>query len=123
MEPARSVARLGFKRWYERQLGEAHAWLVSCLLLALVVAVLLEGVRFRGPLAEVLPTVGLLFVGGVICVYGLHRFFVLLALANHFAQHSTCRACGVYALFNVIEEYPERMKVRCRKCSHEWMLG
>ena len=29
MEPADSISRLGFARWYERQLIEGHAWFVS----------------------------------------------------------------------------------------------
>ena len=29
MEPADSIRRLGFARWYERRLIEAHAWFVS----------------------------------------------------------------------------------------------
>ena len=27
MEPADSIGRLGFARWYERRLIEGHAWL------------------------------------------------------------------------------------------------
>ena len=34
------IRKLGFRRWYERLLIEAHAWLVSCFL-ALVLAVAL----------------------------------------------------------------------------------
>ena len=29
MEPADSIRRLGFWRWYERQLIEAHAWFIT----------------------------------------------------------------------------------------------
>lgn len=29
MEPAESIVRLGFSRWYERQLIESHAYLVT----------------------------------------------------------------------------------------------
>ena len=32
MEPARSIGRLGFRKWYERRLIESHAWLVTALL-------------------------------------------------------------------------------------------
>lgn len=122
-EPAHTIGRLGFKKWYERQLIEAHAWLVTAVLVAIVIAVALEGVTLRRPLAEVLPIVGLLFVGGLVCWHAVRRFHVLLAEANRLAEDSTCRSCGAYSRFAVIEEYPARMKVRCRKCSSEWMLG
>ena len=46
-EPARSIEKMGFKRWYERQLLESHAWLVSCILCALAVCAVLELVGLR----------------------------------------------------------------------------
>ena len=39
MEPARSIGKLGFRRWYERQLIESHAWLITCFLCALAIAI------------------------------------------------------------------------------------
>ena len=123
MEPARSIGQLGFRRWYERQLIEAHAWLVTALLVAIVIAVALEGISFRRPFWEFVPLLGLLFVGGLIINHGVRRFGALMAQAHRLAQDSTCASCGVYGRFQVIEEYPSRMKVCCRKCSHRWMLG
>ncbi|MGQ0653401.1 MAG: hypothetical protein ACT4P4_14225 [Betaproteobacteria bacterium] len=123
MEPAHSIGRLGFRKWYERQLIEAHAWLVTTLLVAIVVAVTLEGISFRRPAWEFVPLLGLLFVGGLLLWYGVRRFGGLMAEANRLAEHSTCESCGTYGRFQVIEAYPSRMKVSCRKCSHRWMLG
>ena len=123
MEPARTIGKIGFRRWYERQLIEAHCWLVSGLLCALAIAVVAEGTSFRRPLAEVLPTLALLFVGGLICVHALRRFFAQLLEANRMAETSACRSCGAYDSFRVIEEFPSRMRVRCHRCDNEWMLG
>ena len=123
MEPAHSIGRLGFRKWYERQLIEAHAWLVTCLLVGIAIAVALEGLSFRRPFYEWAPLVGLLFVGGLIVWHGMRRFGLLMEEANRLAEHSTCEACGAYGRFQVIEEYPTRMRVCCRKCSHRWMLG
>ena len=123
MEPARTIGKFGFRRWYERQLIEAHCWLITCLLCALAIAVGAELASFRRPLAELLPTLGLIFVGGLICVHALRRFFAQLQQANRMAETSACRSCGVYDSFRVIEEFPSRMRVRCRRCDSEWMLG
>lgn len=123
MEPARSIATLGFRRWYQRQLIEAHCWLVTSLLCALAVAVAAAVVSLRRPLLELLPTLGLMFVGGLICVHALRRFLAQLQAANRMAEIATCRSCGAYDSFRVIDEYPSRMRVRCRKCDHQWMLG
>jgi predicted Zn finger-like uncharacterized protein len=123
MEPAHSIGRLGFRKWYERQLIEAHAWLVTSLLIGIAIAVTLEGISFRKPFYEWAPFVGLLFVGGLIVWHGMRRFGTLMEEANRLAEHSTCEACGAYGRFHVEDEYPSRMKVRCRRCSHLWMLG
>ena len=47
MDPTASIRKLGFRRWYERQLIDCHAALVTCLLCGLTVAALLEQVNFR----------------------------------------------------------------------------
>ena len=49
MEPAATIGRLGFRRWYERQLIEAHAWLISCFLCMLAIAACVEVMSLRGP--------------------------------------------------------------------------
>lgn len=122
MEPARSIGRLGFRKWYERRLIEAHAWLLTALLCAIYVEVSLEGISFKGPALVWLGTAGGMFVGGLIVWHGLRRFFAILREAERFASQSTCTACNTYAKFEVVAERPA-MAVRCRKCSHEWTMA
>jgi hypothetical protein len=122
MEPARSIGRLCFRKWYERRLMEAHAWLLTALLCAIYVEVSLEAISFKGPGLVWLGKAGGMFVGGLIVWHGLRRFFAILREAERFASQSTCRACKTYATFEVVGEQPE-MSVRCRKCSHEWTIG
>jgi hypothetical protein len=119
MEPAHSIARLGFRKWYERRLIESHAWLVTALLCAIVIAVSLEGLSFKGNLLVALGPVGVLFFAGLIAWHGVRRFLALLAEAEHFGSQSTCASCRKYGVFTVVAEAP-RMSVRCRKCGHEW---
>jgi hypothetical protein len=42
MEPGHSIGLLGFRRWYSRQLVEAHMWLVSSILCAIVALAAVE---------------------------------------------------------------------------------
>lgn len=121
MEPARSIGRLGFRKWYERRLIEAHAWLLTALLCAIYVEVSLEGISFKGPGLVWLGTAGGMFVGGLIVWHGLRRFFAILTEAERFASQSTCPACKAYARFEVVSEQP-KITVRCRNCSHEWAI-
>ena len=121
MEPARSIARLGFSKWYERRLIEAHAWLVTALLCAIFVEASLEGSSFKGPGLVWLGSAGGIFFGALIVWHGLRRYFAILREAEHFVSQSTCGACKAYAKFKVVDEQP-RMTVRCRRCSHEWTI-
>lgn len=120
IETARSIRKLGFKRWYERQLIESHAWLVTCLLCGIAIAASLEMVNFKNPGATLL-TLAFVFTAGLIVMHGFRRYQVLMGLAEEIASHSTCPACNAYAKFRAIDENP-RMKVQCRKCGHEWTI-
>ena len=113
------IARLGFRKWYERRLLEAHAWLVTALLCAIVLALSVELLASEKSAVGWLGTAGLIFVAGLIVWHGVRRFLQLLAEAEHFASQSTCASCRRYAAFKVISELP-RVSVRCRKCGHEW---
>lgn len=119
MEPARSIGRLGFKRWYERQLIEGHAWLVTCFLCLIAVCVSLEVASFRHSAFEAVFTAAFILVTGVIGWHGLRRYGAIITRAERLAHRATCAACHAYAAFNVIGEVP-RMSVRCRRCGHEW---
>jgi hypothetical protein len=113
------IARLGFRKWYERRLIEAHAWLVTAFLCAIVIAAGLEDLTFKGQAMVFLGRAGMVFVAGLIAWHGVRRFIALLGEAEHLGSQSTCEACHRYAVFNVISQSP-RMTVRCRKCGHEW---
>ena len=43
MDPTSSIRRLGFRKWYERELIKCHAALVTCFLCGLTVAALAAG--------------------------------------------------------------------------------
>ena len=54
MEPADSIGRLGFARWYERRLIEGHAWFVSTFVCTILIAAVMEELTFRGSAARLL---------------------------------------------------------------------
>lgn len=120
MEPACSISRLGFKRWYERQLIEGHVWLVTALLCGIAMAAALEVVDFKNA-GDTLVTLAFVFVGGLVCWKGFERYRFLLLRAEEVASHSTCEGCTAYAKFSVVDEHA-RFRVRCRKCGNEWTI-
>ena len=122
MEPARSIARFGFRKWYERRLIEAHAWLLTALLCAIYVEVSLEGLSLRQHSLAWLGSAGGIFVGGLIVWHSLRRYFAILVEAERFSTQSVCAGCKAYATFEVVNERSP-FTVRCRKCQREWNMG
>jgi hypothetical protein len=118
MEPADSIRRLGFARWYERRLIEGHAWFISGFVCLIAIAASMEELSFRGSVARLLLYAIVIAAAGAIGVYGLKRYQQILTEAEELGEHATCRACGAYARFTLISP----SQVRCRKCDHEWRL-
>lgn len=118
MEPADSIGRIGFRRWYERQLIEGHAWFVTCFLCLLAIAACLEELSFRGPLARLLAFVAFVFAAGVLGIYALLRYKHLMDEAERFGEHATCAACNTYGRFTILAG----SVAKCRKCANEWRL-
>ncbi|HEV3011196.1 MAG TPA: hypothetical protein VGX52_19400 [Burkholderiales bacterium] len=118
MEPADSIGRLGFARWYERRLIEAHAWFISGFACLVAIAACVEELSFRGSVARALAYVVVVAGAAAAGVYGLMRYQQILTEAERLGEHATCEACGAYARFKLISA----SQVRCRKCGHEWRL-
>jgi hypothetical protein len=117
--PARSIEKLGFRRWYERRLLESHAWLVTCLLCALAVLALVDGLDFRAAFFGSLLRGAMAFAAGLVCWISLARYVSMLVHANRLAEHATCAGCGTYGRFGFVDG---QARVRCRGCGHEWLL-
>jgi len=118
MEPADSIRRLGFARWYERRLIEGHAWFISGFVCITAIAACMEELSFRGSVARLLFYVIVVAAAAAIGIYGLVRYQKILAEAELLGEHATCGACGAYARFRLVSP----SQVRCRKCDHEWCL-
>ena len=118
MEPADSIGRLGFARWYERRLIEGHAWFVSGFVCMVAVAACFEELTFRGSLGRSLLYTAVSLAAVTVGIYGMVRYIRILAEAERLGEHSTCVACGSYARFKLVSA----SNVRCRKCDNEWRL-
>lgn len=127
----------GFRRWYERQLIECHAWLVSWFLGLIVLVSGLE-VAGSGPASRV--NGALLLLGGLaVVVYSWKRYHLLLEVAERLGEQAECPACKTYGRFSIQSSGPAPLpdggdpslenhgggvwlRARCRKCSEEWTL-
>ena len=118
MEPGDSIARLGFSRWYERQLIEGHAWFVSGFICLILVFACLEELTFNGSFVRLLAYLTLVLAGAALCAYGMFRYQKILVEAERIGERATCPGCGVYARFRMVPP----AAARCRKCDREWRL-
>lgn len=127
------IAKLGFKRWYERTLIESHAYLISAILgLTLAFAgVELVG-QHRGGSALLFGVLALI-LGCVTLVFGLLRYLQTLMRAVNLGERATCRSCSAYAAFDVLASGPPHttehvhdadlwLRVKCRKCGNQWRI-
>jgi hypothetical protein len=127
----------GFRRWYERQLIECHAWLVSWFLGLIV---LISGLEVAGSGAGSLVSGALLLSGGLaVTLYSWKRYHLLMEVAERLGQQAECPGCKAYAKFKVMSSGPAPLpdggdpalknhgggvwlRAQCRKCGDEWML-
>ena len=118
MEPADSIRRLGFARWYEHRLIEGHAWFISGFVCMIAIAACMEEMNFRGSIARLLAYVTIVLAAAAIGIYALVRYQKILSEAERLGERATCGTCGAYARFSLISP----ASVRCRKCDNEWRL-
>jgi hypothetical protein len=129
------IQRFGFRRWYERQLIESHAYLALAFI-ALIL--MLAGAEVMGDMKSGTGYLTILLVaalGGVLMVVAWRRFTALLARAELFAESATCPRCGAWGKFRVLTQesttgddppeagHPRWLRVCCASCGNEWRIG
>ena len=134
MQVTRYIERHGFRRWYERQLIESHAYLALgfvALILLLSGMELLSTAESGTRYVIVLSAAA---AGGMLLVVAWRRFGVLLARAEHFGEAATCPQCKSWGKFKVVTEEssssddppeagrPHWLQVRCTQCEAVWKL-
>lgn len=118
-----SVRRIGFRRWYERQLLSSHAHMVLAFLSMIALVGSMEA--FRGAQGDA-QLVDVLFV--VVCAaigaWALRRYVFLLMRAEQAANQANCPDCGTYGRFQVVGQRPrlQEVDVRCSKCARDWVI-
>lgn len=116
------MRRLGFRKWYERELLSGHAHLVLCILS--VVAVMASMELFRDGPSVRLENAFFVVISGAVGLWALRRYLFLTLRAEEIANQAVCAMCGDYGRFRIIGDHPSRgeTEVCCRKCSHQWVI-
>jgi hypothetical protein len=138
MDPTASIRKLGFRRWYERQLIDCHAALVTCFLCGITVAAILEQVNFVEfgwrPVALLMVVLAAITLGW----FAWRRYITVLQRAERYGERSNCPSCNTYARFEIeatgMDAFPDAaaravaplesawIRVRCRKCATVWRM-
>ncbi len=124
MDAAQRIRRLGFRKWYERELLRGHANLVLLVFATLGLLGTVEVYSVRLPWWNQL----LILVGGLaslgIAYLALRHYLYRLNHAEFVAHQAVCTACQAYAKFEPLDDGAERagLRVRCRKCGHRWEI-
>lgn len=126
MTTAQGIAKLGFRRWYERQLIQGHVWFVTCFLCMIVVAACLEQLDLGGPLLEQFYDAALLAGAAYVCFKSMRWYSFLLGRAETLGAQSSCTQCSTYGILKVVDvgsgDECSWIRVRCKKCGHEWRM-
>lgn len=122
MDPAGAIGKLGFRRWYERQLYACHGWLVASLLSAFGLLALLEDFSLMKLDAEGVLLLVAALASGLLAWYGLWRYLSMLLRAQHLSERSTCARCGTYGRYRLVGATATSMTVSCRECDAEWTI-
>jgi hypothetical protein len=134
MKLSEGIRKIGFRRWYERQLIESHLYFVSSFLCLIAVMAALEGFSFRGTGWEPMLRIAVIAGGAIACFWTLRRYLSMLHYAQFAAERSVCDRCSAYGglelnsvIAGVVHEDAPRdadasVSVRCTKCGHQWTL-
>ncbi len=125
MNAVKTIRRVGFRRWYERELLQSHANLVLLLLSTLGLLGAFEVYTAHVPVFDQLQVIAAALVSAVVGAYSLRRYLYLLNHAEFVANQAACASCGTYGRFELVGEHAPAdttMRVRCRHCGNGWRI-
>ena len=120
---ADGIRRVGFRKWYERELLSSHAYMVLALLSLVAIVASFEAFR-GGAVYEQLMDAMFVIVSTAAGLWSLRRYLFLLMRAEGVANQASCGDCGEYGRLRVVGENPshDETRVSCSKCQHQWTI-
>jgi hypothetical protein len=132
------IGKLGFQKWYEKQLRESHLWLVAAFVCLILLTIGFELFSTRERILTVLLK-ALMVVGGIaIAWFAFRNYSRSIRLARSVGEIAICPHCG-YPSFSIVrKEVPgvnnmptriahdlnqDGLLVSCRRCHHKWRWG
>lgn len=117
------VRRVGFRKWYERELLTSHAHMVLAFLAVIGLLGSFEGMRTGVSGNDKALSVILVLACAGIGLWALRRYLFLLTRAEDAANQASCEGCGEYGRFKVMRSQGRfQADVCCSKCEHRWSI-
>jgi len=120
---ADGVSKVGFRKWYERELLSSHAHMILAFLSIVALMASMEAFR-GGSITDKLADVMFVLICAVVGLWALRRYLFLLMRAEAIANQANCPDCGEYGRFRIVAENRagEETQVCCRKCDRRWLI-
>ncbi len=122
---ADGIRRLGFRKWYERELLSSHAHMTLAILAAVAMLASFEAFQ-GGSLSDKLMDVVFVVVSGAIALWSLRRYLFLLMHAEEVANQANCANCKAYGQLRLqddaVRQRPGLVLVCCKRCGFRWTL-
>lgn len=116
------VRRVGFRKWYERELLTSHAHMILAVLAVVGMLGSFEAMR-GGTGDERALDVILVLASAAIGLWALRRYLYLLTRAEDAANQASCGQCGEYGRFKVMRSASRfQADVCCSRCQHRWSI-
>lgn len=131
MGPADSIRKIGFRRWYERQLIEGHLYLVTAVLALILFASGFELFSMRENAADFLVNGSLVMAGAGIAWFAWRRYAAAMILAEWVGEQAVCPGCQRQGFRPVpVAELPAefigtprgQVVACCRRCGRHWRI-
>lgn len=141
MDHADRIRKIGFKRWYERQLIHAHMYLVTAFLSLILALSCVEAFSDGGPALQRIGMLATGLISVLVSLLAVDRFWRALSRTVHLGERAGCPACAAYGRFNILAAGAPRrragilgaptdvaalegtwLRVQCRNCAHTWLI-
>lgn len=119
---AEGIRKIGFRKWYERELLTSHAHMILAFLS--IVGMMAAFEAFAGAsLSEKLFDAAAMLICASVGLRALRRYLKLLMNAENIANQANCPQCNAYGLFTCLSDARSHAAhVRCKQCAYEWRI-
>jgi hypothetical protein len=131
MSTIEGIRKLGFRKWYERQLVEGHLYLVTFVLALVMMAAGYEVMTLEQTAFALLFDGAIVFGGAILAWVSWRGYAAKMMIAEHVGGQASCPGCNHYGFRPVPESEagatdatgrPPQLLAGCRRCGTRWPI-